>query len=150
MREGDEVPPGVDPGMWAAASPQMRNILRNAAATANDPKYQTQAQPQPPKVAAKVLGAVAPGTMSENDIDNAIKSYLGNSESGLVKNLDKRVQDEINYKITNGQFRHRITKNASEARMRGTGIYFFKSPEGLTFIRILPGARAFGRPFGTY
>lgn len=106
---------------------------------------------QPQRKVAKVLDVQrSVGTMSDADIDNEIKSYLGNSESGLVKNLDKQVAKEIEYKLVNGQLRPRIVANASDGRRNGTGIWFYKSPHGLAFIRILPGARAFSRPFGTY
>ncbi len=64
MREDDEPAPlGVDPEMWAAASPRMRAILKaQAAGTAYQAPQQVQQQPTTYQVrrAGKALGSVGP------------------------------------------------------------------------------------------
>jgi hypothetical protein len=109
--------------------------------------YQQSKQAPMATTAARSL---KPAGMSEDQIDNEIKSYLGNKESGLVKNLGFEIQREIESMRRSGALRSRMARNAGEARMKGTGIWFFDSPEGLAFIKIMSGIAPMSRPFGKY
>lgn len=91
MREDDEpIPPGVDPEMWAAASPRMREILK--AQAANQP-YQApqgisqqpvtyQAASQPVHRAAKAI-TPDPSTLSRTHNLVADNLQLAMSPAGM-------------------------------------------------------------------
>lgn len=108
-----------------------------------------QTTPEPMRGVARALGIDRPvGSMDLSNIENSIRSHLGNQESGLVKSLDLETKREIE-----SMARKRtliVFENAGKARMAGAGIHFYQSPQGLAFIRVQPGARPFSRPFGTY
>src|SRR3974390_2892835 len=109
LSEMDQPPPGVDPEMWS--NPSYRKFW-----TAQNQQPQQQAAPQGWHAVPKQQQPQQ-GGMSETQIDNEIRSYLGNSESGEVNSLPSNIQKEIQYNIQNGNFKSRIVRNPAEARI---------------------------------
>ncbi len=111
----------------------------------------TPAPAQPAGRAARAIGIQRPvGSMSMQDIENSIKSYVAGTrmESGLVKNLDLETRREIEHMRRFGEIVP--VEGAGKARMEGSGVHFFNTPKGLAFMVVRPGVAPMGRKFGTY
>lgn len=129
-------------------SPDVDTIWRKVMGGGQQPAP----QPQPMRGVARALGINRPvGSMSIQDVENSIKSYLkgigSNAETGLVSNLDLETRREIENLRRNREIIP--LRSASEGRMNGTGVHFFNSPQGLAFIVVGPGIRPMSKKFGT-
>lgn len=138
------VPPGVDPEMWANPSYQRFWLMQNPNYAA---QFQQPQQPSAPKPVARAIGSgltrrpsMVP--MPIEKIEGELNSFLGMQESGLLKRVpNQMLQQAIQDKINSGQII--VHANGGQARRQGAGIHFFRSPEGIAFVKNRPGSSAF-------